>query len=553
MKNLLLFLLLSFFISLQTNAQYYEFPSPGWVQGVETNGFYPPNYPIRFNIQKWIGDTTINNQTYQVIDNSNWPGDYFIRQENGKVISYWNGADVLLFDFGAPVGDTLEVYSSLGQTQNVEIIERKKYLADNGDSLAFVLVSPTDWSTSATFPWLEGIGHERSGLFNPPLGFETDVLHACTYDLSGQLREGNPNFDPRTLSIEFLHGEDKDGDWVFNHYGNTKTFAAECDLTKKLKIRACDTLLAFNYCGEPLYFSDFFTDELIAPISGGGSDTIYISDFMGSTIINVHHNFDFNNSLFGRIEIYPCTNCDCDDDNALVHQFHPEIPYDGFDNDCNPLTTDDDLDEDGFPLAEDCNDNNPDQYPGNMETVYNGIDDDCNPLTLDDDLDEDGFPLAEDCNDNNPDQYPGNMETVYNGIDDDCNPLTLDDDLDEDGFPLAEDCDDTNADINPNGIEIPNNGIDEDCDGDDLMTSLHHVDDFTISVFPNPVYQFINIQTSSTSLIESYLYDVAGNRLMANGNSRQINLTSLPEGVYCLEIYLEERGIRIMESVVVIR
>ena len=97
--------------------------------------------------------------------------------------------------------------------------------------------------------------------------------------------------------------------------------------------------------------------------------------------------------------------------------------------------------------SDDCDDSNPTINPNQQEAIYNGIDDDCNPSTLDDDLDQDGFLLADDCNDTNPNINPSQPETIYNGLDDDCSPSTLDDDLDQDGFLLADDCNDTNPNL----------------------------------------------------------------------------------------------------------
>ena len=79
-----------------------------------------------------------------------------------------------------------------------------------------------------------------------------------------------------------------------------------------------------------------------------------------------------------------------------------------------------DNDGDGFLSDVDCDDENADINPDQMELIYNGIDDDCDPTTLDDDLDQDGYNLADDCDDTNTEINPGAEDLTENGIDENC-------------------------------------------------------------------------------------------------------------------------------------
>jgi len=210
-----------------------------------------------------------------------------------------------------------------------------------------------------------------------------------------------------------------------------------------------------------------------------------------------------------------------------------------------------DLDNDGFDTTTDCDDENPFVNPDQVEDPYNGIDDDCDIATLDDDLDEDGFMLVDDCDDDNPFVNPNQDEEPYNGIDDDCNALTLDDDLDQDGFFLVDDCDDSNANINSDAEEVPNNGIDEDCDGMDLLSSVHQLSDISVLIYPNPAIDFIYIEIDGILNYSTNLFDLSGRLIVTSANTETIDIKSLERGVYLLEIVDINTDNKIAERIVI--
>jgi hypothetical protein len=215
---------------------------------------------------------------------------------------------------------------------------------------------------------------------------------------------------------------------------------------------------------------------------------------------------------------------DCDDDNPDVNPSADEVPYDGLDNDCNSLSLDDDLDEDGFKLQRDCDDTDPEVHPDATE-VCDGIDNDCDDRTDDStsedaalfylDTDGDGFgdqvdwslaceaatgevaaPANDDdfdCDDSDASIFPG-ADEYCDEIDNDCDGVideqgavdqgTWYPDRDGDGFgetvnwevgcsaptdylDLAGDCDDNDPNVHPDAIESLGDLEDRDCDGSD--------------------------------------------------------------------------------------
>jgi len=126
-------------------------------------------------------------------------------------------------------------------------------------------------------------------------------------------------------------------------------------------------------------------------------------------------------------------------------------------------------------------------------------------------------------------------------------------DEDNDGYIHLEDCDDNDPAIYPGATEIPNNGIDEDCDGEDLVLSSYELANATISVYPNPVIDVININVEGALDFEATLYNQEGKILKSNYNSSQLKVNDIASGVYFLEIRDLNTLQKVVERMVVFR
>jgi len=228
---------------------------------------------------------------------------------------------------------------------------------------------------------------------------------------------------------------------------------------------------------------------------------------------------------------------DCDDGNPDVHPGADEIPYDGLDNDCNSLSLDDDLDEDGYGIELDCDDLDFEVHPYALE-VCDGVDNDCNGRSDDSsaadaemfylDADGDGygdqvewnlaceagsgevpepdFDADFDCDDSDASIFPG-AEEFCDEIDNDCDEAideqgaqdqgTWYPDRDGDGFgetvnwevgctapgddylEVPGDCDDNDPNVHPDSLESLGDLEDRDCDGFENGFAFQSVDTYS--------------------------------------------------------------------------
>ncbi len=257
---------------------------------------------------------------------------------------------------------------------------------------------------------------------------------------------------------------------------------------------------------------------------------------------------------------YVDINGDCDDSNSLINPDAYEIPNNGVDEDCNGEDEIVDQDGDGFNSNFDCDDTNPEINPDAIEIPNNDIDEDCDGIIEIIDGDGDGFHSDEDCDDNNFNINPGAAEDC-DGIDNNCNgeideglPTTIFYlDIDEDGYGGEEfietcgqplgfideggDCDDENPEIYPGAPEIANNGIDEDCDGEDLLSSTKELESISVTLYPNPTHQLLNIQIQENIAgAKVQVLNINGQYLIDTEFNSTLEVDELLPGIYLLRI-----------------
>lgn len=91
----------------------------------------------------------------------------------------------------------------------------------------------------------------------------------------------------------------------------------------------------------------------------------------------------------------------------------------------------------------------------------------------------------------------------------------------------------------------------DDINTSGMPLSTHQLANSTINIFPNPTTELINIDIAGDLNFQASLYDLDGRLIITANNSNLINIQSVPNGFYLLEIIDLETRQKVIEKIIV--
>ena len=199
-----------------------------------SHGGYMPNDPFpaaQTNIY-WLSENTINRNGYEYIplmcsssktnvEQTSLVGELRFT-ENKQVYFYYDNTEYLLYDFGAQVGDQLQIFSGIDNYNHhdyyktyTHVVTKREYLEDGRIKLTSIpffdteipnVINENDYRSVS---WIEGVGSEHgivhNNLNNIP-GMGTNWLLCAYRDDECRYTTDNPEYVP--LGCIYNEGDD---------------------------------------------------------------------------------------------------------------------------------------------------------------------------------------------------------------------------------------------------------------------------------------------------------------------------------------------------------
>ena len=83
-----------------------------------------------------------------------------------------------------------------------------------------------------------------------------------------------------------------------------------------------------------------------------------------------------------------------------------------------------------------------------------------------------------------------------------------------------------------------------------MSTDQIELDDEAFTIYPNPAIDIIKIDVSGSLKYEVTIYDLQGRIMISKRNQSVINVQTLPQGNYLIEIENSDTGQKVIEKII---